>query len=102
MHKDLWKFSLIGFIVGKFPGYLSLSKFVNSTWKCSVKFFIHDSGWLILTFTSETYMFDVLSRGPYYIFGWPLILKVMPQFFDFATYEMVQMLLWVRFPNLPL
>nr|XP_034902316.1 uncharacterized protein LOC118039659 [Populus alba] len=47
-------------------------------------------------------MFDVLNGGPYYIFGWPLILKIMPQFFDFATYEMVQMPVWVRFPNLPL
>nr|TKR85183.1 hypothetical protein D5086_0000250360 [Populus alba] len=61
MHKDLWKFSLIGFIVGKFPGYSSLSKFVNCTWKCSVKFSIHDSGWLIFTFTSETDMFDCWS-----------------------------------------
>ena len=102
MHKDLWKFSLIGFIAGKFPGYSSLSKFVNSSWKCSVKLSMHDSGWLIFTFTSETDMFEVLSGGPYYVFGQPLILKIMPEFFDFATSEMVRMPVWVRFPNLPL
>eukprot|EP00258_Populus_trichocarpa_P031986 XP_024448005.1 uncharacterized protein LOC18109494 isoform X1 [Populus trichocarpa] len=49
-----------------------------------------------------TDMFEVLSRGPYYVFGQPLILKIMPEFFDFATSEMVRMPVWVRFPNLPL
>jgi hypothetical protein len=59
---------------------------------------MHDSGWLIFTFTSETDMFEVLSRGPYYVFGQPLILKIMPEFFDFATSEMVRMPVWVKIP----
>ncbi|KAL9368170.1 hypothetical protein Peur_039369 [Populus x canadensis] len=32
-YKALWWCSLIGFIAGKFPGYLSISKFVNFAWK---------------------------------------------------------------------
>ena len=30
-YKELWQFSLIGFIAGKFPGYTSISKYVHST-----------------------------------------------------------------------
>jgi hypothetical protein len=102
VHKDLWRFSLIGFIAGKFPGYTSLSNYVNSTWKCNVKFSIHDSGWLIFKFASELDMIAMLSGGPYYVFVQLLILKIMPDYFDFDTSDMVRMPVWVRFPNLPL
>jgi hypothetical protein len=91
MHKDLWRFSLIGYIASKFPGYTSLSKFINSSWKCNAKFSIHDSEWLIFTFSSEMDMIEVLSGGPYYVFGRPLIQKIMHEFFDFTTSEMVRM-----------
>ena len=38
MYKDRWRFSLIGFIADKFPGYTSLSTFINSSWKRNVNF----------------------------------------------------------------
>jgi hypothetical protein len=44
---------------------------------------MHDSGWLIFAFSSEMEMLDVLGRGLYSVFGRPLILKVMLDFFDF-------------------
>jgi hypothetical protein len=73
VYKDLWWFSLIGFIVGKFPRYSSISKYVTSAWQCHVNFSMHDSGWLIFKFTSELDMLVVLSEGPYHVFGRPLI-----------------------------
>jgi hypothetical protein len=63
---------------------------------------MHDSSWLIFAFSLELEMLDVLGGGPYYVYGWPFILKVMPEFFDFTTFDMVHMPIWVRFPNLPL
>ena len=63
---------------------------------------MHDSGWLIFKFTSELDMYEVLSGGPYYVFGRLLILKIMPEYFDFDTTDMIRMPIWVRFPNLPL
>jgi hypothetical protein len=47
-------------------------------------------------------MFKVLGGGLYFVFGRPLILKIMPEFFDFTTSDMVRMSVWVRFLNLPL
>jgi hypothetical protein len=67
-----------------------------------VNFSIHDSGWLVFKFASELDMLAVLNGGPYYVFGRLLILKIMPDYFDFDTSDMVRMLVWVRFPNLPL
>jgi hypothetical protein len=53
---------------------------------------MHGSRWLIFTFSSEMDMIEVLSGGPYYVFGQPLILKIMPEFFFFfETSEMVRM-----------
>jgi hypothetical protein len=63
---------------------------------------MHDSGWLIFKFESESAMIEVLNRGPYSVYGWLLILKTMPDYFDFDTSDMIRMPVWVRFPNLPL
>ncbi|KAJ6958760.1 hypothetical protein NC653_040411 [Populus alba x Populus x berolinensis] len=45
-------------------------------------------------------MLDIISNGPYFIFGRPLILKVMPGFFYFQPSDMARIPTWVRFPNL--
>jgi hypothetical protein len=42
------------------------------------------------------------SIGPYSVHGRLLILKIMPEFFDFDTSDMLWMPIWIRFPNLPL
>jgi len=63
---------------------------------------MHDSGWLIFKFESTSDMIEVLNRGPYYVYGRLLILKTMPDYFDFDTSDMIRMHVWVRFPNLPL
>jgi hypothetical protein len=63
---------------------------------------MHDSGWLIFAFSSETEMLEIMGEGSYYVFGQPLILKVMPNFFDFQSIDMTKVPTWVRFPNLPL
>ncbi|KAL9368179.1 hypothetical protein Peur_039378 [Populus x canadensis] len=47
-------------------------------------------------------MLDVLGGDPYYVFGQPLILKVMPEYFDFSSSDMMEMPSWIRFFNLPL
>jgi len=101
-YKELWQFSLIGFIARKFPGYTSISKYVHSTWKCNVNFSMHDSGWLIFKFTSELDMLVVLNGGPYHVFGRLLILKHMLDYFDFDTSDMIRLPVWVKFPNFPL
>jgi len=75
-----WKLCLIGYVVGKFPGYASLLSYINRTWQHKAHFTMHDSGWLIFAFSSELEMLDVLGAGPYVVFGRPLILKIMPDF----------------------
>jgi len=91
VHKDIWQFCLIGCIAGKFLGFTSLIKFISNSWKCKVNFSMHDSGWLIFSFSSKLEMFEVLGGGPYFVFGQPLILKVMLEFFYFTTSNMVRL-----------
>ncbi|KAJ6969411.1 hypothetical protein NC653_034055 [Populus alba x Populus x berolinensis] len=47
-------------------------------------------------------MLEILGGGPYYVFSRPLILQVMPDFFDFKPYDTTKLPIWVRFPSLPL
>ncbi|KAJ6886526.1 hypothetical protein NC651_027026 [Populus alba x Populus x berolinensis] len=96
-----WKHCLIGFVAGKCPGYAALLSYINRTWQHRATFTMHDSSWLIFTFSFESEMLDVLGAGPYVVFGRPLILKIMPTFFYFQFTELSSMPTWVRFPNLP-
>jgi hypothetical protein len=93
---------LVGYVAGKFPGYSALLSFINRTWQHKANFSMHDSGWLIFEFSLELEMLDVFGAGPYDVFGRPLILQIMPEYFDFQFAELTTMPTWVRFPNLPL
>jgi hypothetical protein len=63
---------------------------------------MHDFGWLIFAFHFELKMLETMSGGPYFVFGWPLILKVMLEFFDFQAFDMTKLPTKVKLPNLPL
>uniref|UniRef100_A0A2K1XY33 DUF4283 domain-containing protein n=1 Tax=Populus trichocarpa TaxID=3694 RepID=A0A2K1XY33_POPTR len=63
---------------------------------------IHDSGWLVYKFKIEEDKLTVLRGGPYLVYGRPLILRPMTNFFDFSSEEMSRVPVWVKFPNLPL
>ncbi|KAJ6947527.1 hypothetical protein NC651_002038 [Populus alba x Populus x berolinensis] len=99
---DKWKHCLVGYVAGKFPGYSAMLSYINRTWQHEVHFSMHDLGWLLFDFSSEIAMLDVLGSGPYAIFGRPLVLQIMPEFFNFQFTEITSMPTWVRFPNLPL
>nr|TKR85169.1 hypothetical protein D5086_0000250220 [Populus alba] len=99
---DKWKHCLVGYVTGKFPGYSAMQSYINRTWQHEVHFSMHDSGWLLFDFSSEIAMLDVLGSGSYAVFGRPIILQIMPEFFDFQFTEITSMPTWVWFPNLPL
>jgi hypothetical protein len=99
---DFYKLCIVGYVAGKFPGFKALQGLVSSTWKCNASLTIHESGWLIYKFDNEEDKLSVLSGGPYLVYGRPLVLKSMPEYFDFASSEMTTVPVWVKFPNLPL
>ncbi|XP_022889266.1 uncharacterized protein LOC111404733 [Olea europaea var. sylvestris] len=45
---------------------------------------------------------SVLHRGPYLVYGRPLMLKVMPRYFDFDDKDVSTMPVWVNLPGLSL
>jgi len=79
-----------------------LTNLIATTWKCAASLTIHDSRWLIFKFDYEEDKLTILYGGPYLVFGRPLVLKPMPEYFDFAPTEMTTTPVWVKFPNLPL
>ena len=93
---------VIGYVAGKSPGFKALNGISSSVWKCEASLTVHDSGWLIYQFNCEEDKNSVLCGGPYMVYGRPLILKSMPQFFDFSREEISRVPVWIRFPNLPL
>jgi hypothetical protein len=99
---DLWKMSLVGYITGHSPGFKALQNLIVNTWHCEASLTIHDSGWLIFKFANEEDKLNVLYGGPYLVYGRPLILKTMLEYFDFSSFDMHTVPVWVKFPNLPL
>lgn len=98
---DVWKLCAVGF-VGKSPGYRALNNLITTIWKCDATLNIHESGWLVYRFKNEDDKFVVLSKGPYLVYGRPLILRPLTEYFDFSCEEMSRVPVWVKFLNLPL
>ena len=99
---DTWKCCLIGYLAGKYLGFSALKSVITNTWKRDATLTVHESGWLVYEFKNEEDKLEVLNGGPYLIYGRPLILKPMPEFFDFSKKDMSSVPVWVKFPNLPL
>ena len=99
---DEWKRCLIGYVAGKYPGFAALKSIITNHWKCDATLFIHENGWLVYEFKEEKDKLDVLNGGPYLVYGRPLMLKSMPEYFDFSKKEMSSVPVWVKLPNLPL
>jgi len=99
---DDWKLCAIGYVSGKFPGYRALNSIIENVWHCEARLSIHESGWLVYKFQNEEDKFSVLCGGPYLVYGRPLILRPMSEYFDFSISEMSQVPVWLKFPNLPL
>ncbi|KAJ6287957.1 hypothetical protein OIU76_027738 [Salix suchowensis] len=99
---DIWKLCLIGYVSGKFPGVHALKNIISSSWNCVAKMQVHESGWIVYKFQSELEKMNVLRGGPYLVYGRPLMLKEMPEYFDFSSTAMTTLPVWVKLPNLPL
>ncbi|KAH1209261.1 hypothetical protein GmHk_15G043841 [Glycine max] len=99
--EEAWGHSLIGYVAGRFPGKKALLDCCQK-WGVKFSYSAHESGWLVFKFESEDDLNQVLSAGPYFIFQRPLLLKVMPTFFDFGNEELSKIPVWVKLKNLPL
>ena len=82
---DVWKYCIIGYVAGKSPRLKALSNIINNTWRCEATLSIHDSRWLIYQFAKIEDKLLILSGGPYLVFGRPLMLRLMPAFFNFSV-----------------
>lgn len=99
--EEAWGHSLIGYVAGRFPGKKALMECCQK-WGVNFSYSTHESGWLVFRFQNEEDMNQVISAGPYFIFQRPLLLKVMPPFFDFGNEELNKIPVWVKLRNLPL
>ncbi|GFY96472.1 hypothetical protein Acr_11g0007780 [Actinidia rufa] len=97
----LWERCLVGYFGGRFPGRQALRQITNS-WKVKVTVKQHGSGWLVFQFSSEDDKANVLGKGPYIIYGRPLLLKAMPPLFKFGSEAISSFPVWVQLRYIPL
>ncbi|KAK4422622.1 hypothetical protein Salat_1844700 [Sesamum alatum] len=90
---------LVGYIAGNFPG-LKAIRALTQSWGPS--FQQHVSGWLIFCFARDEDRQRILASRPYFIFGRPLMLKNMPDCFEFKEDDISLTLVWATLPSLPL
>lgn len=99
--EQAWGCSLVGYIAGKFPGKYAIFQLTNS-WNVAVKLFFHEKGWIVFKFVNEDDRAKVLLGGPYMIYGRSLLLKCIPNCFNFNDDDMLHIPLWITLPGLPL
>ncbi|KAK4416776.1 hypothetical protein Salat_2503100 [Sesamum alatum] len=90
---------LVGYIAGKFSGLKAIRTLAQS-WGAS--FHQHDSGWLVFRFARDEDRQRILAGGPYFVYGRPLLLKNMPDCFEFKDDDISVTPVWAIFPSLPL
>ncbi|KAK4408515.1 hypothetical protein Sango_0432500 [Sesamum angolense] len=92
-------YCLVGYIAGKFLG-LQAIRTLSKSW--GSLFQLHDSGWLIFRFPQDDDRQRVLAGGPYFVYGRPLILKAMPDCFEFKEDSISLTPVWATLPSFPL
>ncbi|KAL0315515.1 UNVERIFIED_CONTAM: hypothetical protein Sradi_5429700 [Sesamum radiatum] len=92
-------FYIVGYVAGKFPG-LQAIRTLSKSWGAS--FQRHDSGWLVFRFARDDDRQRILAGGPYFIYGRPLLLKAMPDCFEFKEDDISLTPVWAILPSLPL
>ncbi|KAL2237179.1 UNVERIFIED_CONTAM: hypothetical protein Sindi_0909600 [Sesamum indicum] len=92
-------YCLVGYIASKFPG-LKAIRALSQSWGSS--FQQHESGWLIFHFAREEDRQRILSGGPHFVYGRPLLLKHMLDCFEFKEDDISLTPIWATLPSLPL
>ncbi|KAL0322019.1 UNVERIFIED_CONTAM: hypothetical protein Scaly_2498300 [Sesamum calycinum] len=90
-------FCLVCYIAGKFPGLKAL-RALSQSWGAS--FQLHDSNWLIFKFARAEDRQRILAGGPYFVYGRPLLLKTMPDCFEFKEDDISLTPIWATLPSL--
>ena len=60
-----------------------------------------ESGWMIFSFNNEHDRDKVLMDGPYFLFGKPLLLKLIPDKFSLIRKDVATVPLWTRIFGIP-
>ncbi|KAL0420291.1 UNVERIFIED_CONTAM: hypothetical protein Slati_3052000 [Sesamum latifolium] len=90
---------LVGYVAGKFPGLRAI-RALAQLWGAS--FHQHDSGWLIFRFARDEDRQRVMAGGLYFVYGRPILLKIMPDCFEFKEDDISSTPVWAILPSLPL
>lgn len=97
--EDVWGFSLIGYFVGNTPSLKDID-IMRDNWKIP-NVFKKEKGWLTFRFNSASERDEVLEKGPYFADRRLLVLKPVPDFFNFAKDDLSSIPTWIKFSNLP-
>ncbi|KAK4388126.1 hypothetical protein Sango_2419200 [Sesamum angolense] len=92
-------YCLVGYIADKFLG-LQAIRALSKSW--GLLFQLHDSGLLIFHFAQDDDRERVLAGGPYCVYSRPLLLKAMPDCFEFKEDGISLTPVWATLPSFPL
>ncbi|XP_009624495.1 uncharacterized protein [Nicotiana tomentosiformis] len=101
---EKWKCALIVYIIGEMPGYNAMKRYIALNWANTAepKLLLHDEGYYVIKFQTLGDKNEIFYVGPYIINNKPIILKPWTADFDFSVEFPTEILLWVKFPKLPM
>lgn len=99
--KDLWGYCLLGCFPGRFLRLKAIRTMVDN-WKVACNVLPHFNGLVIFQFEKHEDLEQVLSTGPYFIYGRTLLLRTIPENFCFQDDDYGVVPVWVQLHSLPL
>ncbi|KAL1569948.1 hypothetical protein AAHA92_01360 [Salvia divinorum] len=96
-----WGACLLGRFTGRFPGKEPIFDLMRR-WPCKSRVTFHRKGWLCFQFGNDEDMEKARQKGPFDIFGIPLVLQPMPPNFNPDMEPEVMTPVWLRLVDLPL
>lgn len=96
----LWNQTVVGYVVGRRPGFMEMKKFVQLQWRLELpKFNMLGNGVCLFTFKSEEDKLRIMQRG-WTFFGFPLVLKQWKPDMNLEHLNIKKLHVWIRLPKL--
>lgn len=99
-NEEAFGFALVGCMVGPRPGRKKVDDLVTS-WGVECSFSFHPNGWIVFKFNNAEDLESVLTKGPYNSFGYPWIIRKVPEYFTFSDTCFSSVPIWINLRKLP-
>ncbi|KAL2226606.1 UNVERIFIED_CONTAM: hypothetical protein Sindi_2019300, partial [Sesamum indicum] len=97
-----WKFTAVGYFLGKRPYYHHLKEFAHSVWPALREVTATVNGFFFFRFKTVIDMEEVIEGGPWLFQGQPIVVQKWEPGMAMRKLKHTQVLVWIKLRHLPM